>query len=160
MINQNTIQRCREFIFNPQEKRREVTMGLKISIGRNRSYYEIGERLSQLKPFIDYIYQDITRLYESNSAFYNHCNISRQVFSKMQEANYDPTKETMYKILIGLNLSIMDAVILMENAGYTFTYKNNTQLIIIFCILNEIYNTEDVDTLLSEFGEETLFSQT
>lgn len=147
------------FIFNPQEKRREVTMGLKMSMRRNRNFHEVGERLSELKPFIEYIYQDIIDIYESNSAFYNHCNISRQVFSKMQEANYDPTKETMYKILIGLRLSIMDSVILMENAGYTFTYKNTTQLIIIFCILNELFNTQDVDILLSEFGEETLFSQ-
>lgn len=158
MIDAYLVHECRDFIRNRVAQRREITMQLKANLGREQRFFEVGKRLSELHPFIDYIYDDIIHLYGRASDFYNACNISRQVFSKMQEANYDPTLETMYKILIGLRLSFLDAVILMENAGYTFTYKTSTQLVIIFCIINRIYLPEDVDTLLVESGENPLFS--
>lgn len=158
MINQHIISMCREFIARKEFQRSEITMNLKMSLGRDNRFEEIGYRLGQLKPFIDYIYDDIFRLYETQAEFYTHCNISRQVFSNMQTNDYDPTKQTIYKILIGLKLEFLDAVVLMENAGYTFTFKTREQLIVIFCLLHRFFDTEDVDALLVEFGEEPLFS--
>lgn len=158
MINQRTIQNCKEFLRDRSEQRHAITMNLKMGLSRNNQFHEIGERLGQLKPFIDYIYNDILRHYETASRFYTQCNISRQVYSQMQRDDYDPNLKTVYKIIIGLKYSLLDAVVLMENAGYTFTYKTTDQLVIIFCIVNNIYDTEDVDVLLTEMGQDPLFS--
>lgn len=157
-IDDQLILACRRFLRDRMDQRRAITMNLKMSLARDQRYEEIGHRLGQLKPFIDYIYDEIIHQYHTASAFYTQCNISRQVYSQMQQDNYDPKLETVYKIMIGLRMSLLDAVVLMENAGYTFTYKTNLQLVIIFCIVNQIYTTQQVDSLLVEMGLDPLFS--
>lgn len=157
-MDRETIRRCREFVSNRVLQRQTLAMRLKMDIANNNRFVEVGQRLGELKPFVDYFYDDIVRKYDSTSDFYNHCNISRQIFSNMQRDDYDPKIETVYKIIIGLKLDLLDATILLENAGYTFTFKTKTQLVVIFCIINRIYEPEDVDFLLADLGEPTLFS--
>lgn len=158
MITPEIMRKCREFIENRARQRMDLVMNLKTNLARDRRFEEVGRRLGELRPFIDYIYDNMMAQYESPSDFYNALGISRQVFSNMQQSNYDPSLSTVYKIIIGLKLNILDATVLMENAGYTFTWKTTTQLVIIFCIMNQIYDPMDVDDLLSNMGENVLFA--
>lgn len=158
MIDQNIIRECRNFIANRERQRMDLVMGLKMDLARERRFEEVGRRLGELRPFIDYIYDDMMDRYGSAGNFYNTLGISRQVYSNMQQDNYDPSLTTVYKIIIGLRLGLLDATVLMENAGYTFTWKTTTQLVIIFCIINRIYEPMDVDDLLNSMGENVLFA--
>jgi len=151
------IEKCRKFIQDRKIQRRDIAIGLKLSMATGNRYIEIGERLGEMKPFIDYFHDEMVRQYGNRpSLFYNQCNISAQVYSHMQGDDYDPSIQTVYKIILGLKLNLMDAVILMENAGYTFTFKTAQQLVVIFCIINQIYNPFDVNDLLIACGSEAL----
>jgi hypothetical protein len=152
------IRKCREFVDNRELQKQALAMSLKLQVFNENKYVEVGRRLGELKPFIDYIYNDIESKYGTPANFYQSCGISRQVFNNMQKNDYDPMLETVYKILIGLKLNILDATILMENAGYTFTFKTINQLVIIFCLLERIYNPNDVDELLVSLAQRALFS--
>lgn len=158
MIDERTFYECKKFINDKVIQRRDITMGLKMELARERRYVEVGQKLARLEPFFNYFQEDILKKFETDADFYNYVNISRQVFSNMRKSDYDPNLDTVYKILIGLEYNLLDSVILMENAGYTFTFKTKKQLIIIFCILNEIHEPADVDELLTYSGAGVLFS--
>lgn len=157
-MNNEIIRKCREFVSSRERQRRELAMALKMQIAQERRFAEVGARLGELKPFIDYFYRDMIERYGSAPAFYEHVGISRQVYANMQRDDYDPKIDTVYKIIIGLKLNLLDASILLENAGYSFTFKSVTQLVIIFCIINEIFDPMDVDTLLEDLGQSVLFA--
>lgn len=157
-MDERIVARCEEFVNDKEQQRLSLAVSLKMQIAQERKFEEVGRRLGEYKPFVDYFYNDMMSKYNSPAAFYRHSHISRQVFNCMGRDDYDPKIETVYKVLIGLKVNILDATILMENAGYTFTFKTITQLVIIFCILNKIYATDDVDALLFHFDQETLFS--
>ena len=152
------IRNCRAFIANREVQKRELAIALKMQIAQNQQFVEVAERLGELKPFIDYFYEDMMNKYGTAPRFYEHCGISRQVYAQMQRDNYDPRIETVYKVIIGLHMNLLDASILLENAGYSFTFKSTTQLVIIFCIINQIFNPLDVDELLTDLGEPVLFA--
>jgi len=157
-MGQEMISRCREFVADRVLQRQTIAMSLKMQIAHDRRFEEVGARLGELKPFIEYFYKDMMREYGSASRFYKSFGISRQVYSYMQNEDYDPTIETVYKIMIALKYNLLDASILLENAGYSFTFKTTTQLVIIFCIIHEIYEPMDVDTLLVDLGQRVLFA--
>lgn len=157
-MNRETIRACREFIENRKRQRHEVALRLKLDMAHDNLFEEVGRRLGELKPFIDYFFKEVEERFGGGPEFYTQFNISRQVWSNMQRDDYDPTINTVYKIIIGLRLSLMDAVILLENAGYSLTFKTTTQLVVIFCVINGIYNTADVDLLLVTNDTEPLFS--
>jgi hypothetical protein len=157
-MDPRVIQKCKQFIQDREIQRREIAIQLKIAMATGNRFMEIGERLGEMKPFIDYFYGDMIRKFGNRpSEFYRHCNISAQVYSNMQRDNYDPSIQTIYKIILGLKFPILEATILMENAGYTFTFKTVQQLVVLFCIINGIYDPYDVDELLIACGSECLF---
>lgn len=157
-MDPRTIRRCREFIADREVQKSQLAIALKMQIARDHQFEEVGRRLGELKPFIEYFYEDMISRYGTAPRFYEHCGISRQVYAQMQRDNYDPRIETVYKIIIGLHMNLLDASILLENAGYSFTFKSITQLVIIFCIIKEIYDPLDVDELLTDLGEPVLFA--
>jgi hypothetical protein len=158
MITPEIIRQCRAFVDDPQTQRYNITMDLKRSLGRDNRFEEVGHRLGQFKPFIDYFYDRMIDMYPSEARFYEHCAISRQLFSNMQRNDYDPSITTVYKIAIGLELDLLETVILGENAGYTFTYKTVNQRVILFCVLNRLYDPMEVDELLVAMDCLPLFS--
>ena len=158
MIRPQIIRDCREFVNDPQTQRFNITMDLKRNLGRQNRFEEVGRQLGQYQPFINYFYDRMIERFEDPARFYEHCAISRQLYSNMQRDDYDPSITTVYKIAIGLRLGLLDTVILAENAGYTFTYKTVQQRVIIFCIINELYDPMDVDELLVAMDCLPLFS--
>lgn len=94
-------------------------------------------------------------------AFYKKIDMDRRLFSKLaSEANsYCPKKETIFKLLIGLELDVKAAEELLEAGGYTFHNFEQYDLIVKYCIENKIYSMTKVDEYLVLFGEKPLFSE-
>ena len=100
--------------------------------------------------------------YEKNDYpdFYNKIFMDRRMFSRIMSESYQgiPEKSTIFKLAIGLELDLSNANKLLESAGHCFNCYREFDMIIKFCIENEIYNIDAVDELLYKLGEKTLFS--
>lgn len=100
--------------------------------------------------------------YEKNDYpdFYNKIFMDRRMFSRIMSESYQgiPEKSTIFKLAIGLELDLSNANKLLESAGHCFNCYREFDMIIKFCIENEIYDIDTVDELLYKFSEKTLFS--
>lgn len=92
-------------------------------------------------------------------AFYKQAEIDRRLFSKLVSETYvyHPDIKTVFKCIIGLRLNLEQAQKLLNAASYAFGTEE-FNLVIRFCVENEIYDHEIIDELLYEFGEDTLYS--
>lgn len=94
-----------------------------------------------------------------DAEFKHRACISDAVFHNMQVENYTPSKPTAFKSLIGLGLGYLDSGALLEKAGYAFVWTDKRDLVIIFCIINNIYNAMEIDELLEAAGLPCIFNQ-
>ncbi|MEI6131489.1 MAG: helix-turn-helix transcriptional regulator [Bacillota bacterium] len=95
------------------------------------------------------------------SDFYNKAGISRQLFANILSYNkeYTPSKETLYKIIMTLELDYSEARNLLSTKGYTMSKSLKLDVIMGYCIENKIYEQERVDRILMEHAGTTLFSE-
>lgn len=59
-------------------------------------------------------------------------------------------------ICLGLNLNVYESRTLLKTAGYALTNSSETDLIIRYCIENEIYSYEDINYILNKICDRTL----
>ena len=90
---------------------------------------------------------------------YHGANLSKQVFSRIRcSENYIPTKRTVLALAIGLKLNLDDARDLLASAGYALTDNSAIDLIVRFCIENEIYNMFEVNQIVFKYTQSYLGS--
>jgi len=92
--------------------------------------------------------------------FYNKIYMDRRLFSKLISESYktQPTKKTVLKIIIGLELTITEAEKMLSSAGYCFNSHDRSEMILKYCIEHEKYSPQEIDRHLLLFGENTLFT--
>lgn len=92
-------------------------------------------------------------------AFYRKAGIDRRLFSKIVSEAYDyhPDIKTVFKLIIGLELGIEDALLMLNTAAYHFG-TSRFNLIIRYCVENGVYDHSEIDEYLLEFCGETLYS--
>ena len=92
--------------------------------------------------------------------FYNKAGISRQLFANILSYNkdYTPSKETLYKIILTLELSYSEAKDLLSTKGYTISRSVKFDVVAGYCLENEIYDQTAIDELFFENCQLTLFS--
>jgi hypothetical protein len=116
------------------------------------------ERIKE-KSFSSLLSEFVNVRFEKDSDFYSAIEMSRQLFSKIiNHKYYQPTRETVMKCCIGLELGERDAQLLMESAGYGFSRAKELDLIIKFCIAKRVYDKELIDALLIEHKQKAFFS--
>jgi len=158
-VDPEIIEECRKYIESSSNSRNIVIQNMKRELKNEILVKNVSTKLAELEPFIDYFYKDMLKIYDKPSDFYNYCGISKSVFSSMNRDDYDPSIETVYKIIFGMKLRLSESLLLLENAGYSITFKTIQQRIVMFCLLKKIYNLNDIDLLMVEFGQPTLFAQ-
>jgi len=88
---------------------------------------------------------------------YKKANIDRKHFNHIKNTkNYRPKKETAVALAIGMRLNLDDTNTLLERAGFVLSRSSKFDLIIKYCIENEIYNIFDINEILFEEDQKTL----
>lgn len=93
----------------------------------------------------------------SDAEVYRRADIDRKLFSKIRcSEDYTPRKRTILALVVALRLNADDARDLLGSAGYTLSNSSKTDVIVSFCLENEVYDMIEVNALLDHFGEPTL----
>ena len=88
---------------------------------------------------------------------YKRANLDRKLFSKIRcSEDYIPKKKTIVALAIALRLNLDDTRDLLASAGLLLTNNSKSDLIVIFCLENGIYDIYEVNALLFKFGEPVL----
>jgi len=83
--------------------------------------------------------------------------MDRRLFSKIRSSkDYQPSKSTVFALIIALKTNYTTAEILLEKAGFGFSKNKLTDIIVMFCIENRIYDISSVDELLVHYKEKPL----
>lgn len=88
---------------------------------------------------------------------YKAANIDRKAYNKIINAkDYHPGKNTAIALGFALRLNLDQMKDFIGRAGYALTRASRFDIIIEFCILNDIYNIIRVNEILFEYTERTL----
>lgn len=118
----------------------------------------LAERLSRLD---ESFAQTVLRLIDErglrDATVYKRANMSRQLFAKIRrDDNYRPTKKTACALAFALRLPCEDALALLSRAGFTLSHSSKFDVIVEYCLLNNIYDINQVNMVLYEFDQQLL----
>lgn len=83
---------------------------------------------------------------------YQRANIDRRLFSKIRSyQDYHPKKETVIALGIAMRLNIYEMEELLHSASYTLPKNNTFDLIIRYCVLNQIDSIDTINTYLEHY---------
>lgn len=86
---------------------------------------------------------------------YNAANLDRKAFSKMKtNVNFHPNKLTAISVAVGLKLTVKETQKLLRTAGYSLSYSDKFDLIIMYCLDNKIYKYMKINFMLDDYGFE------
>jgi hypothetical protein len=95
-----------------------------------------------------------------DTELYKKANIDRRVYSRLKtDMKYHPGKKTVIALGLALNLNRSEMDEFLSSAGYCFNYCSAFDLVIMFCIEQEIYQIDTVNALLIEIGEKILHKE-
>ena len=90
-----------------------------------------------------------------NSFIYKKACIDKKFFSKIiSNKDYVPKKHTVMALGLALELPLEEYERFLASAGYAFMPSSKFDLIVKYCVMNQIYNLISVDVLLNDHGEE------
>lgn len=107
-------------------------------------------------PFVSHLYPWIDKKKINDVDLYKKAQIDRKLFSKMKDPEYQPSKETVFKLVLALELSLHEAKEFMESVGFSFSRSSKMDLIVKYCIENQTYDLFLVNELLVENNETSL----
>ena len=90
-----------------------------------------------------------------NATIYKKACIDKKFFSKIiSNKDYVPKKHTVMALGLALELPLKEYEAFLASAGYAFMPSSRFDLIIKYCVINQIYNIVRVDVILNDHGEE------
>jgi len=93
----------------------------------------------------------------SDAEIYKKAGIDRRLFSKIRSnPDYRPGKNTTIALALALQLDKKDTASLMSSAGYSLSDSNTSDLIIQYCLENNIYDMYSVNLALDHFNQKPL----
>lgn len=92
-------------------------------------------------------------------AIYNAAYVTRQVISSWRkDPAYNPTRETLYRLILTLHLSLRETNDLLASAGYALRPNELTDITLRACIEHKLFNPIQIDSILISLGKDPLFS--
>lgn len=93
----------------------------------------------------------------TDTQVYKRANVDRKLFSKIRcNQNYKPSKSTALALSIALRLNLDETADLLKRAGLALSPSSKSDLIIQYCITNNIYDIYDVNALLFKYDQQLL----
>ena len=88
---------------------------------------------------------------------YNNACLDRKLFSKiLSNVDYQPKKYTAVRLALALQLDSEETENLLNAAGYALSRSKLTDLVISYCVANNIRTVWDVNGALENFGLTTI----
>ena len=116
--------------------------------------FSLKDILEQHEPtFSDYLMNLIEERGDKTSDVYKRAEVSKQLFSKIiSNSDYQPTKNTVIQLAIGMQLNLAQTQALLKRAGYTLTRSSKTDLVVQYYIERKIYSVPFINAALDDCG--------
>lgn len=113
--------------------------------------------IPEIEPFSSYLFRIIDEKEIDDVILYKKAQIDRRLFSKIRsEEDYQPSKKTVFKLILAIELTYQEAKEFLEYAGFAFSRSSKFDLIVEYAVKHQLYNIFDVNELLDELIGETL----
>lgn len=90
---------------------------------------------------------------------YKKANVSRQTWHKIvTDKHYVPKKTTIISLAIALQLNLKETQQMLSTMGYVLSKSILFDIIIMYCITKKIYDVYEIDAILFQYDQKTLFS--
>ena len=107
--------------------------------------------------FQQYLFRIIDRKGLTDPEVYKKANIDRKHFSKIRSnPDYSPKKKTVMALAIALELNLDETRDLLLKAGMALSRSSVFDIIMEYCIENEIRDVYDINCILFKYGQPTL----
>lgn len=87
------------------------------------------------------------------SQIYTKAGMNRKFFSKMMNGESIPQKKNVMALGLALELPLEQYKEFLASAGYSFMPSSRFDLIVKYCVVNQIYNLIEINMLLYEFTD-------
>ena len=88
-----------------------------------------------------------------NADLYRRATLTKAHFSKIKnDERYHPSKDTVLALALALKLTLDETQEFLKRAGYTLTDSSKTDLIVRFFIERQMYDVDEVNSVLDELG--------
>lgn len=105
------------------------------------------------KTFSEYLLDLLKERDGKDSEVYKRAEVSKQLFSKiLNNKDYQPTKNTVLQLAIGLQLDLEQTKKLLEKAGYSLTRSSKADLVVQYYIEREVYSVTFINEALYDCG--------
>ena len=91
---------------------------------------------------------------------YKRANVSKQTWYKIEtDPHYKPSKKTVISFAVALKLNLEETQDLLMSVGFTLSKSSLFDVIIMYCLEYGVYNVLEIDEILFNYDQETLFSR-
>ena len=123
--------------------------------GKKRSLQDVMAQMSET--FQERLLRLIDEKGMTDPEVYKSANIDRKLFSKIRcNAKYKPSKQTVVALAMALHLNLDETKDLLGRAEYAFSPSSKFDLIIQYCIENEIFDSYEVNLILFDYQQPLL----
>ena len=88
---------------------------------------------------------------------YSDAGYDRKLFSKIQsDPEYHPRKYTVVRFALALKLNLEETEDLLNAAGFALSRSMIVDIVIKYCIVNDMRSVDEVNNILESWGLETI----
>lgn len=110
-----------------------------------------------MKPREDFralLFHYLNRSGRTNPEVYRAAQIDRKLFSAIcTKPHYQPSRGTVIRLALALQLTLPEAMEFMERAGYALSSARPSDLVVTYYISRGVYNLMTIEAALYEIGE-------
>jgi len=119
----------------------------------DRYILEHRENKKKSSTFVEYLYFLMDKYHiDKASNVYTPANITRQLWSSIISEKSNPSLNVCIKIALAMRLPNNECKYLLKKAGYTLPSSSKFGLLIRYCFEHQIYNIDEVNDILEEYG--------
>ncbi|MDP3129738.1 MAG: hypothetical protein Q8N15_00240, partial [Bacillota bacterium] len=135
--------------FNQASMRRVDDMAASMAMPES-SFDRVASKLPSFEPksFSRALFDLIDARDLTDVEVYKKAGIDRRLFAKIRSDNYTPGKETVFRLILALELSLPEAKELLEFAGFSFSRASRLDLVVKYCVETKHYDLAVVNELL------------
>lgn len=121
-----------------------------IKIGSSLKKIEEYKTLKKGESFLDGIYKFLRDNNLKASDLYTKAYVDRRVYSKMLNKDYKISKNTAICFCLAMELNLQETQEMLRRMGYALSSYDDFDIVISYCIENNIYDIIDVNEYLEE----------